>query len=203
MIRVVVVLMMVVMTSMEFLITSQFSSFLLIFSRLPICFGFSGVDSFSTSSNWPTYKKGWERVDEMVALTNSIKLTKKFWDVFRWEPSLFFWYSFIHSERKSISSTQFICAVGTIHLCFLCFTWLWFTLWFSVFLRVQGCLPPKVGHGRNPAKWFSEEKLLFRVVSKLECSSRRKKGIAWKKDTPVTPLRTLTVLLWIARCKSP
>ena len=155
MIRVVVVLMMVVMTSMEFLITSQFSSFLLIFSRLPICFGFSGVDSFSTSSNWPTYKKGWERVDEMVALTNSIKLTKKFWDVFRWEPSLFFWYSFIHSERESISSMKCLCAVGTILPCFLSFTWLWFTLWFSVFLRVQGCLPPKVGHRRDPAKSFS------------------------------------------------
>ena len=31
--------------------TSQFSSFLLIFSRFPICFGFSGVASFSTVSN--------------------------------------------------------------------------------------------------------------------------------------------------------
>ena len=29
-------------------------------------------------------------------------LTKKFWEVFRWEPSLFFWYSFNHSEDWSI-----------------------------------------------------------------------------------------------------
>ena len=36
--------------------TSQFSSFLLIFSLFPICFGFSGVASFSIISNWPTWR---------------------------------------------------------------------------------------------------------------------------------------------------